>query len=712
MIISMLWLTTSAIAQVTPTSQMEKLDRGLVAVPAQNKGVFLSWRLLGTDTEETTFNVIKNGTTIATGLKVTNYIDESGTTASKYAVETVGGPNAGKSGNTKSWGTIYKTINLQQPEGGSTVSGDYTYTPNDCSVGDVDGDGKYEIFVKWMPSLQNHSYPGVVSGPIVLDCYKLDGTRLWSVNLGKNLMASDHVTQFMVYDFDGDGKAEMICKTAPGSMDGQGNYVSAAATDETIKNTDNTAYYVDETATTDPETGEVIKYNGFVKSGPEFLTVFNGKTGAAMHTIYYRPNRMAEWGGSPTGYSSLWGDGYGGRAERHMACVAHLDGPDKNPSAVMCRGLYRMATLWAVDFDGTQLKHKWLHMSKTVSEVEHYDENNTKTTHTYTSNTFNHEGASYTSFTAFGQGCHSLTVGDVDGDGCDEIVYGGATIDHDGMLLYSTGLGHGDALHLGDFDPDRLGLEVYKVNEQSPYGAAMWDAKTGEPIWRITANGDTGRGVCFNIDSRYRGSEKWCSFSGDNVTNMAGETISENKPSMNFRMYWDGDLEDELLDGGHIDKWNGEKQVRIYPFKINNVDKNLYDVASTCNGTKATPCLTADLTGDWREEIIMRGKDDAPTLVIFTTNVPTEHRVTTLMHDHTYRMAVAWQNTGYNQPPHLGYYLPDHAKTPTGIERLIPNPSLWREGNSYYTLDGRRVNVNYQLPKGIYISNGKKLVVR
>ena len=670
-IIGALWLATAANAQVTPASQMEKLDRGVVAVPAKSKGVFLSWRLLGTDPKSTRFNIYRNGSMIVSHTKVTNYVDAEGTASDSYVVETIGGPNAGKSESTQSWGHLYKTINIQQPAGGSTVSGDYTYTPNDCSVGDVDGDGKYELFVKWMPSLQNHSIPGVVSGNLILDCYRFDGTRLWRVDLGRNLMASDHMTQFMVYDFDGDGKAEMICKTAPGSVDGKGNYVSAAATDETILNTDNSAYYVDETATVDPETGEVLKYNGFVKSGPEFLTVFNGQTGAAMHTIYYRPNRQLGWGGAPEGYGGdLWGDTYGGRAERHMACVAHLDGPDKNPSAVMCRGLYRMVALWAVDFDGTQLKQKWLHVSKTVSEVEHYDASNTKTTHTYSSNTFNHVGASYTSFTAFAQGCHSLTVGDVDQDGCDEIVYGGATINNDGMLLYSTGLGHGDALHLGDFDPDRPGLEVYKVNEQWPYGAALWDAKTGEPLWYITANGDTGRGVCFDIDSRYRGNEKWCSFSEDGVTNMAGETIGlpDKKPTQNFRIYWDGDVQDELLDNGCLDKWveASGKATRIYPEK----NTNLYNYGRSCNSTKATPNLMADLLGDWREEVILWGDDGNGNyyLNLITTNEPSDYRVSTLMHDHTYRMAIAWQNSGYNQPPHLGYYLPDYAeyKTSTG----------------------------------------------
>ena len=660
-------------AQVaTPSSQMEKLDRGVVALPAKDKGIFLSWRLLGTDSKTTCFDVERNGKIIAHHLKLTNYTDEQGTANDEYRIITYqkepkadGKAEREVSKVVRPWGDLYKSIPLNRPQGAFLGGGLYTYTPNDCSVGDVDGDGEYELIVKWDPTNSHDNSHDGYTGDVIFDCYKLDGTQLWRINLGKNIRAGAHYTQFLVYDFDGDGKAEMICKTSAGSVDGKGKYVSEAATDAEIRSLDNDADYRNE--------------RGRILTGPELLTVFNGETGKAVHTVWYNPNRAFGVGeqveegerlenGFPA-YSSKWGDknNYGNRGERYLAGVAYLDGADKHPSAVMCRGYYTRSYLWAVDFDGKQLKTKWLHASVSPEQPS-----------------------------AYAQGAHSLAVGDVDGDGCDEITYGSAAINNDGTLLYSTGLGHGDAQHLGDLDPDRPGLEYFMVHEEYPYGSDLRDAKTGEILFRTYDKDDTGRGLAADIDANHRGYELWSS-DKPVVRDIKGNPIYESKngwekmgkrpkmeadwnsnekasfksvsrmPAMNFRIYWDGDLQDELLANGraphfppYLQKWNGKEAVAL---PLSN-GKQLFEMGHSvsCNWSKATPNLQADLFGDWREEVIYWDESDASHLNIFTTNIPTDYRVPTLMHDHIYRMGVAWQNVGYNQPPHLGYYLPDKAE--------------------------------------------------
>lgn len=668
------------VAQNASSSYMEHLDRGVVALPAQGKGIFVSWRMLGTDSKNVCFDVVRDDKVIASHIKATNYTDQDGKAAHTYQIVTYqempkadGIAPREVSQKVKPWTDLYKSLPIDRPKGGTTPDGrSYIYTPNDCSVGDVDGDGEYEIILKWDPSNSHDNSHNGYSGDVIFDCYKLRGKKLWRINLGKNIRAGAHYTQFLVYDFDGDGKAEMICKTSAGSKDGKEKFVNEAATDEDIRCLDNKADY---------RNGA-----GRVQTGPELLTVFNGKTGQAIHTIWYNPNRAFGVGrqvaegeslkdGFPA-YSSVWGDkgNYGNRGERYLAGVAFLDGKDHLPSAVMCRGYYTRSYLWAVDFDGKQLKTKWLH-------------------------------ASTTSGTAYAQGAHSLAVGDVDGDGCDEITYGSAAINNDGTLLYSTGLGHGDAQHLGDLDPDRPGLEYFMVHEEYPYGSDLRDAKTGEILYRTLDRDDTGRGLAADIDANHRGYEMWSSDNPE-VRDCKGNVIVEAKdawkkrsgekkkkqapqqgdwnsnekttfravspmPAMNFRIYWDGDLQDELLANGraphfppYIQKWNGKEAVAL---PLSN-GKQLFEMGHSvsCNWTKATPNLQADLFGDWREEVIYWDESDASHLNIFTTNIPTDYRVPTLMHDHIYRMGVAWQNVGYNQPPHLGYYLPDKAEKVSG----------------------------------------------
>ena len=648
-------LTVAAQQYRTFPQQMERLDRGVVALPAERQGVFVSWRLLGTDPKGVSFDLLRDGKKIAEGLTVTNYVDGSGSEKNSYQV-IARGSTMETSAVATPWADLYRSIPVSRPQGGEVGGRRYRYTPNDCSVGDVDGDGRYELFLKWDPSNAADNSRDGFTGDVIIDCYAMDDRAvmdgkivnsqsenskyLWRINLGKNIRAGAHYTQFMVYDFDRDGRAELICKTAPGSVDGTGRYVTEAATEQEIQQADNSADYRNE--------------RGRILSGPEYLTVFDGQTGRAIHTIYYRPNRAFGTGGDAAYDKDGWGDKavVGNRGERFLAGVAWLDGPQGRPSAVMCRGYYTPSHLWAVDFDGQRLSTKWLHASTTPHEYYVIDRNGKQ------------QWYRGLEATAYGQGAHSLSVGDVDGDGCDEITYGSAAVNNDGTLLYSTGLGHGDATHLSDLDPDRPGLEFFMVHEERPYGADLRDARTGEKLFYETAGVDTGRGLAADIDGTHRGFEFWHS-EKRLVRDIHGNAISENRPSINFRIYWDGDLQDELLANRHerphfpsfVEKWDGEKAV---PLPLSN-GKQLYEMGHSVsnNWTKATPCLQADLFGDWREEVILWDERDAAHLNIFTTNIPTEYAVPTLMHDNIYRLGVAWQNTAYNQPPHLGYYLPD-----------------------------------------------------
>ena len=681
-------------AQITPITQMEQLNRGVVALPANSGGNFVSWRFLGTDDNDSRFDVVKNGTTIATDLKVTNYTDAEGDSNSEYQIITkVNGEAISTSEPVKAWGEIYKKLKLDRPAKGAQGG---TYSPNDCSAGDVDGDGEYEIIVKWDPSNSQDNSNGGKTDNVYLDCYKLNGTKLWRIDLGVNIRAGAHYTQFQVYDYDGDGKAEMMCKTAPGSKDGLGNYVNQAATDDKIKAASNTK---------DWRTSA-----GRINGGHEYLTVFNGLTGEAIHTIAYYPTRNAKVELSEAAGTYNWDDrdgkndkgDYGNRGERYLAATAYLDGPDKNPSGIFCRGYYTYAHIWAVDFDGQQLKTRWLHSSdaRTTYKLRDADGNSK----TYKGNTC-YSGLKR--YTMYANGNHNMSIADVDGDGKDEIIWGSAALDDDGKMLYSVGFGHGDAMHLADLDPDRPGLELFDVHEEKgDYAWDIHDAATGEILMKGGPKGaDNGRGVAADIVADNRGYEFWSSYGGaENAADrnqnpfsaQTGKQVISQKGSMNFRIYWDGDLQDELFDGTNISNWKGSS--------FETTALGIYNASSSCNGTKATPNLLADLFGDWREEVILWSANDNATLNIFTTNIPTTYRVPTLMHDHTYRMGICWQNTAYNQPPHLGYYLPDYIEGKlTGIEYIQTNTQT--ETTVIYDLSGRRLPTSDRstLPKGMYI---------
>ncbi|WP_175623567.1 rhamnogalacturonan lyase [Paenibacillus odorifer] len=566
--------------------QAEKLNRGLVAVKVSS-GIFVSWRLLGTEELSVSFNLYRNGTKVNVTpiTDSTNYQDNAGTTSSSYTVRAiVGGIEQSDSPAANVWANNYLDVPIQIPAGGTTPDGvSYTYSANDASVGDLDGDGEYEIVLKWDPSNSKDNSQSGYTGNVYLDAYKLNGTRLWRIDLGKNIRAGAHYTQFLVYDFNGDGKAEVVCKTADGTVDGVG--VTLGNTSADYRNS-----------------------SGYILTGPEYLSVFSGQTGKTLTTIDYVPAR---------GTVSSWGDNYGNRVDRFLAGVAYLDGV--HPSIIMARGYYTRTVVVAFDWNGSALTRKW----------------------TFDSNSSTNAGTA-------GQGNHSLSVADVDNDGKDEIIYGALTIDNNGATLYNTGLGHGDALHVGDLNPNRPGLEVFKVmeNTSSPYGAAVWDAANGTVLWGVYTGKDTGRGMAADIDPNYPGEEVWAH--GVGLYSITGTKISSSMPSVNFGIWWDGDLSRELLDGVKIDKWN----------PASNSVTNLLTGASVAsnNSTKATPSLQADLLGDWREEAIWRKSDNSALRIYTTTNITT-NKIYTLMHDPVYRLSIAWQNTAYNQPPHTGFFL-------------------------------------------------------
>ena len=523
------------------------------------------------------------------------------------------------------------------------------------SVGDLDGDGEYEYIVKWDPSNSKDNSVKGYTGNVYLDAYELDGTLLWRIDLGVNIRAGAHYTQYMVYDFDGDGKSEVILKTAPGSKDGEGNYVSKAGKNIT-KGDDKKDYR--------NSSGLLMGKDG----GPEYLTVFNGETGAAMQTVDFDPPRSILT-------SSEWGDSYANRSERYLAAVAYLDGV--HPSVVMTRGYYTYVYAAAYTWDGTDLKEQWLSTNTPTEE-----NGGTGCTVKYADGTSKNN----TNKTLYAQGAHSVSVADVDNDGYDEIIFGSAVLDHDGTVLTYDGRGHGDAEHVSDFDNDGkqeifMAHEAGKHNDKIiPYAVDI--KRYNGDIMLQAAQGDIGRGIMDNVDDEYALSSGnlslFWSVAADGIYNQAGEKVGNipntNGSNMeNFAVYWDGDLGRELLDGNKLVKYS----IKSGTERIYYDSKNSTLPGSINNSTKSNACLTADLFGDWREEIVLRYGDGVR---IYFSTIPTDYRLTTLMHDSQYRCAIAWQNVGYNQPPHTSYYIGSVAlaKDSGGntLNYLAPNTSF------------------------------------
>ncbi len=629
-------LAPAATAATPPPRQMENLGRGVVALKQSDSKIFVSWRLLGTEPADLAFNLYRIADGAAPALLnprpltgATHFLDTTfdparsnayvvrailagreispATTAARSALATIPAHAPARP---------YLSIPLRTPPG---------YTPGDCSVGDLDGDGEYDLVVHMNGRGRDNSQAGETDPPI-LQGYKLDGTFLWEINLGKNIREGAHYTQFMVYDLDGDGRAEIVCKTADGTIDGVGKVIGDATADWRTKTADLVASRDRTGSVTAPDGSRAASRVGYVLAGPEYLTVFDGRTGRALATTDYVPAR---------GNVSDWGDGYGNRVDRFLACVAYLDGV--RPSVVMCRGYYTRTVLAAWDWRDGKLTQRWVFDSDNYGPPD--------ATNPYR-----------------GQGNHGISVADVDGDGRDEIIYGAMCINSDGTPRYTTKLGHGDAMHVSDLDPNRPGLEIFDIHEnpKHPYGLEFRDASTGVMIWGKpggTENSpDVGRGCALDLDPRYPGYEIWGAGGPliRGLYNVKGEKISEKNPSScNFALWWDGDLLRELLNGNHVDKWNWTDGTETRLLTAEDCSSN--------NGTKSTPALSADLLGDWREEVLFR-TNDGKELRLFTTTIPSEHRLYTLMHDPQYRLAIAWQNVAYNQPPHPGFFLGDGMK--------------------------------------------------
>jgi rhamnogalacturonan endolyase len=659
---------TVMLSAVIATAQTDGKQRGLWVCKTQSgSNVFVSWRMRATDNPwHTTYKLYANNRLVKTLTDRTNTTLSSSYASATFRLEVLDGEGniIDKQENVKCDANLFHHIKLQYPGDYTMKDGTVvTYTPNDCSAYDMDGDGEQEIIVKWEPS--NAGATCTATGPQLIDCYKLDGTRLWRIDLGPNVIAGCRVT-FLCYDFDGDGKGELITKTAQGTKDGLGELLSKGSAEGA-----------------DHAKSSINSSGVITSSGKEWVTCFDGVTGRELYTIDYWPLFSIRSNWADDGKTD--GAAYGHRGNWFKGCVAFLDVDGKpTPCAVTVRGIYTYSYAAAYTWDGEQLRVLWKHTSDKKGQG------------------------------IYGEGAHSLTVGDLDGDGFDEVMVGAAALDHDGTLLWRTGLGHGDATHLGDFDPDNEGLEVFMITEESnaAYDAALLDGKTGSILAGIKqTGGDTGRGLILDCDDKRDGAE-FMEMAETNLMTCKAEAIAPWKAgaissaSINYAIYWDGDLLREFHDRSHIDKWSSknhtwDRTMTLYQFGYG---------ANTINSTKYNCNLQCDLYGDWREEAVYWAKNGNDFyLTIFTTTTESKYKLPWLRDDHTYDLAIAWQNCGYNQPPHLGYSPVEYNKEiakgePTGII-LVEDVRCQME--DIRDLMGRRVD---KPRKGIYIINGKKIV--
>ncbi len=659
--------------------QMESLDRGVVAVKT-GSDVLVSWRWLGTESASVMYNVYKDGIKLnAEPLNATNYVDNSYVAGAKYSVSAVvSGTEEEKSKEFTVLDVPYIEIPLQAPaeskmamDGENEVEMNLPYKPCECSVADLDGDKEYEIVLKWDPRYVRDASKGGYTGDCVIDAYELDGTLMWRLNMGPNIRSGPHDTQFMVYDFDNDGKAEMACRTADGTIAGDGTVIGDAEADWAVLN------------------------NGKNLQGPLYLTVFNGTDGTVMDTVPYDPQTFGE------GYDLTdWGDSWGNRSERYLGGIACVDGV--HTSFQLARGYYTgsegplggRTVIASYHIEDKKIVKDW------IFDTKEYD------------NWYK------------GKGNHSMSSADVDYDGLDEIIYGALVVDNDGTPMYATEMGHGDAQHTGDLIPSHPGLETYSVHEWKgdKYTFEMRDARTGDILFGEHVELDNGRGCAADIDPAYPGAEVW-SLAQKLVA--ADGTVLSTSYSLptNFAIWWDGDLGRELQDENRISKYNPQAMAAKVTF-----------VAEDCtsvNSGKANPSLTADIFGDWREETIYP-TEDGSALRIFMTTAPTIYRIPALMHDPLYRNQVATQQVCYNQPTHTGYYLgfdtteipvpqiytvengaevrnPDLAKKSWSIESLATQQKIeFVIGSENARVNGKMSKIPYVVP---YINENDRTMV-
>ncbi len=713
----------------TPREQREKLNRGLTAV-CRPDGIFVSWRLFLEETDGygptgmtgADFALYRDGKRIALVTDSTNYLDPEGTMESHYQIAPVkDGAEGEKCPPAVPWksGKNYLDIPLQRPAGGVARAGAmhpegeaFTYSANDMSVGDVDGDGELEFFVKWDPSNSHDVSHRGYTGNCLIDCYKLDGRLLWRLDMGVNIRAGAHYTQFMAYDFDGDGKAEMCVKTAPGTKmtvygpDGgieSERYITLPREDEAagISNEDDYVcsardyrdhmagvfqgwrdhpevknghwpdtleacfgipkrydypldrpsaealadHFIQVYAPSRSEKNRLDQFEGFIYEGPEYLTMFSGD-GRELETIAFPVPREDD--------GLLWGD-YSmrriepcNRVDRFLSAVAYLDG--EHPSVIIGRGYYTRTTVTAYDFLNGHFRKRFTADSGHVTMKNPFNDGES------------HAGRGTDPVFGLlaGQGNHSMAIADVDGDGCQEIVYGAAVIDHDGSLLYSSygkmpdgsmaKFGHGDSMHCGVIDPDRPGLQIFNVFEgakAAPWGFALRDAETGEVIFGQPADSDLGRCMVGDIDPETRGLQCWVLDTYD----CKGKKLNVPLLGTNASIRWAADLSTQLIDGANY--LTGEHIGRI----VDNTHGVMLEPENTLtnNGTKGNPCLIADIFGDFREEILLRTRDSSAIRIYMNTEI-TGHKLFTLLHDIQYRVGVAWQNNCYNQPCYPKFY--------------------------------------------------------